>query len=571
MMANRNAAPAALRMPAGRTGRVLLALSPYLATMFLLCLFLGFVSPTGLSAKDPESDPSEALRKRIEAGKISGKIACRKGLMCGSDVLGEFYSRRSFLPAWHSGAKLLPHGEALLNAIRNSHREGLNPKDYHLETIEGILSKEERTPQDIVDSDLLLTDAFLLYGADLLSGRVDPEKILVQWDIRTQVYIDLAGVLEDALNRVGIEESLRKLMPLYAGYAGLRDALEKYRGIAARGGWPTIPKGPSLKPGDRSDRVGMVRQRLTVSDDLSNETTGETDFFDGALEQAVRRFQTRHVLKADGVIGPQTLRALNVTVEERIRQIEVNMERWRWLPGNLGERYVLVNIANFVLQVVDGGRVVMGMPIIVGKAAQGTPVFSNRIKYVVFNPYWNIPRSIAVGEMLPKIRRDPGYLDKRGIGVISRAGGKTRKIDPRSINWSEIDRQNFRFEFRQDPGPSNALGRIKFFFPNKYSVYLHDTPERHLFEETRRSFSHGCIRIEKPVDLAEYLLQREGDWDRARILSGIETEKTRTITLREPVNIYILYWTAWVGGDGLIRFGPDIYTRDKKLARALSE
>lgn len=239
MIANRNAAPAALRMPAGRTGRVLLALSPYLVTMLLLCLFLGFVIPTGLSAKDPESEPSEALRIRIEAGRISGKVACRKGLRCGSDVLGEFYSRRSFRPAWHSGAKLLPQGEALLNAIRNSHREGLNPKDYHMETIEGILSKEERTPQDITDSDLLLTDAFLPYGADLLSGKVDPERIRVQWDIRTQVYTDLAGVLEDALNRVGIKESLKKLVPPYAGYAGLRDALEKYRGIAARGGWPT--------------------------------------------------------------------------------------------------------------------------------------------------------------------------------------------------------------------------------------------------------------------------------------------------------------------------------------------
>jgi murein L,D-transpeptidase YcbB/YkuD len=268
-------------------------------------------------------------------------------------------------------------------------------------------------------------------------------------------------------------------------------------------------------------------------------------------------------LREDGVVGPATLAALNVPVGERVRQIEMNLELWRWLPRDLGQRHIMVNITDYTMSVVEDGREVMGSKVIVGKPSRPTPVFAGEMSYLVLNPYWHVPPTIAVKDKLPKLRRNPYALSRQRIRVF--AGGK--EINPGRVNWRRVNARNLRYHFRQDPGPRNALGRIKFMFPNRYSVYLHDTPSKYLFNRDNRTFSSGCVRVADPIDLAEYLLSDSG-WSRKAIVSKTRGKRQRRVNLSEKVPVYILYWTAWVDDAGETHFRRDIYEHDKRLAKA---
>jgi len=345
----------------------------------------------------------------------------------------------------------------------------------------------------------------------------------------------------------------------------------RYREIAAKGGWPMVPHGSKMQKGDRSERILALSGRLIATGDLDRRFRNSEGLFDDALEQAVRRFQQRHGLEVDGVVGLSTLAALNVPVEERIRQIELNMERWRWLPRDFGQRYILVNIANFELDVVEDGKPLMIMHIVVGRPYRRTPVFSDKITYLVLSPYWHVPKNIAIQDMLSLIRNDTNYLAKHNIKVFQGLGTDTREIDAKTIDWSKVTAENFNYRFRQGPGPMNALGRVKFMFPNKFNVYLHDTPSRELFAKTERAFSSGCIRIEKPIELAEYLLRDDPQWTRDNILAVIDKLVEQTVPLPKLIPIHILYCTAWANEDGSIQFRNDIYGRDKLLDEALRE
>ncbi len=270
-------------------------------------------------------------------------------------------------------------------------------------------------------------------------------------------------------------------------------------------------------------------------------------------------------------MGPATLDALNVPVNKRLRQIELNMERWRWLPRNLGKRYILVNIAGFSLDVYEDNRHMMDMRVVVGRQYRRTPVFSKDMTYLVISPYWHIPPNIALKDKLPLIRKNPGYLEQERIRVFHGAGAEMREIDAKTVDWATITGRNFSYRLRQDPGPFNALGRVKFMFPNKYNVYLHDTPSQELFAKTVRTFSSGCIRIEKPIELAEYLLKDYPEWTRERILSTADRRIERTVQIKKPLPVHLLYWTAWIDRDGRMQFRNDIYKRDELLDRALQE
>jgi murein L,D-transpeptidase YcbB/YkuD len=308
--------------------------------------------------------------------------------------------------------------------------------------------------------------------------------------------------------------------------------------------------------------------RLEASGDLAtDEMTGE--IFDEALEEAVKRFQGRHGLAVDGVVGPRTLQALNRTAEEHLRLIKVNMERWRWLPRSLGDRFIRVNIADFDMELVEAGERIMEMRVMVGKDYRRTPVFSDVMTYLVINPYWNVPRSLAVEDKLPLIKQDPAYLAGQKMKVLSGWGADAREIDPLTIDWSEVTPETFTWRLRQDPGPKNALGQIKFMLPNKFNVYLHDTPSREAFDRPDRALSSGCIRLEKPIQLAEYLLRGYPEWTRPAILAAIEDGKEQTIRLLEPIPVHILYCTAWVEDTGEVNFRRDIYGRDTAVADAL--
>ena len=340
----------------------------------------------------------------------------------------------------------------------------------------------------------------------------------------------------------------------------LEKALAQYRQLAAQGGWPQVPPGPSLKEGDQNERIPLLRKRLAASSDLAAQAAQE-DLFDPTLKEAVQRFQARHGLTADGVVGAKTLAALNVPVSRRIRQLAASLELCRPLPQQLEPRHILVNIADFTLKVFEDGKPVLAMPVIVGKTYRQTPVFNGRIFTLVLNPTWEVPHSIAIKDLLPKIQKNPGYLAKLHLRVFK--GWKpATEINPATVAWANISPAHFPYRLRQDPGEDNALGRVKFLFPNPYDVYLHDTPARELFKKDARTFSSGCIRIAKPLDLAVYLLKgtRLGSMDTltAALARGI----TQRIAIPSPIAVHIVYMTAWVDPDGTVQFRPDIYNRN---------
>jgi len=522
----------------------------------------------------------ELLRNRIESGGIPVKLSVGEETIYAAVVLPVFYERRTYRPAWVNEKGPLPQAKSLLQAILTADREGLRPDDYHHNKIERLLSEIRQTrkifrppnPRLLVDLDLLLTDAFLIYGSHLVAGRVNPERIDPQWFVSRRE-VDLVQVLEEALTSVKIEEALKSVLPLHAGYERLRKALAVYHKIAANGGWPSIAADLQVKKGDLSDQVSILRQRLAAEGFIEKPTSAPGPLFDDELEQALKKFQIQNGLEPDGLLGKQTIKALNISAEERIRQIIVNMERWRWLPQDLGIRYILVNIAGFYLNVIENQKPVAEMRVVTGKPYRRTPVFSDKITYLVMNPYWAVPKTIAEKDILPKVKKDSAFLEKQKIRIFQGWGTDTKEIDPGTVDWQAVTGANLNLRFRQDPGPQNALGRIKFMFPNQFDVYLHDTPSRELFAKARRDFSSGCIRIEKPVELAEYLLRNHPDWPLEKIrlaLTGDESIE-KTIQLPEPVNIHIQYWTVWVNTDDLIHFSPDIYDRDKAIDEAMLE
>ncbi len=546
-----------------------------------LLFLLGLLSCTPERVVVEQDIPGEVgsrLRIKIESGRGISQFTCRREILCGSSVIPVFYERRGFTPAWSGRDARFSLADSLIAAIRESVREGLRPSDYHLAGIESLLadSRRKRTegepydPETGADLDILLTDAFLLYGSHLLTGRVDPETLHADW-IAYSPSTDLATLLESALAGDNVADTLRSLRPPHSGYARLQSGLARYRELAMRGGWPVIPPGETLRKGDRGGRVDLLRRRLATTGDLDLPAAEEESRFDEELEAAVRRFQRRHGLEDDGLVGRKTLAALNVPVEKRVAQMEWNMERWRWVPHDLGDRYILVNIPDYKMRFVESPGSEMEMRIIVGKHYTATPVFSGVLNHMELNPYWNIPHSIAVEEILPNIRQDPGYLARQGIRVFRDWRDGSPEVDPETVDWTEVDGRTFSFKLRQEPGPRNPLGRLKFVFPNKFAVYLHDTPARGLFRNFARGFSHGCIRVEKPLELASVLLQGDPRQSRGNIQERIDGGMRETIPLRNPVPVHILYWTAWVDDRGTIHFREDIYGRDIPLATALKE
>jgi murein L,D-transpeptidase YcbB/YkuD len=400
--------------------------------------------------------------------------------------------------------------------------------------------------------DLLFTDTFLAYGSHLLSGQLSPRKVDPDWAIKPRSR-DLASVLEEALSQDKVAATLRALAPQAKGYIQLREMLRKYRKVEQEGGWPTVA---SSAPGK------TLRARLEASGDLSEGGKGQ----DKAVTEAVRRFQKRHGLPETGTVNAATLAALNVPVSERIRQIELNLERWRWMPDDFGSRYILVNIPSYKMQVFEENKPVLESKVVVGRQERQTPTFTANMAYLVLSPKWYVPRSIAVKDKLPQLKRSPYALARQGIRVYNSAG---QQINPGSVNWGAVSAGNFNYQLRQDAGPRNALGGIKFMFPNPYSIYLHDTPSRELFSRNQRTYSSGCIRISNPVELAEYLLKHDPKWNKDTIKTASTSGKQRVVQLPEEVPVYLLYWTAWVDSEGLLHFRDDIYKRDKPLVRAL--
>jgi len=345
----------------------------------------------------------------------------------------------------------------------------------------------------------------------------------------------------------------------------IESAVSHYRKLAEQGVWPKIPDGPTLREGEQNERISFLRKRLVMGGDLiEKEPAGQQDIFDEELRKALQKFQVRHGLNPDGNVGKKTLRELNVSVDQRIRQLTANLERCKTTPALTEHRYLLVNIADFTVKVFEKGKLQLSMPAIVGRADWPTPTFKSRISSLILNPTWSVPQSIAVKDFLPKLKKDAKYLEKKSINILGDPKSNTA-IDPTTIDWANVSEAQFHYRLRQDSGSGNALGRLRFTFPNPYDIYLHDTSSKGLFQRDDRTFSSGCIRVAKPLDLAAYLLQGTPLGSVEALNAAISRKKTRSVTIPSPIAIYIVYMTAWVDTEGVVQFRHNIYNRPPAL------
>ncbi len=480
-------------------------------------------------------------------------------------LIGELYQRRGFAPAWSP-----ERVRALHQLVLNSSGHGLNPADYHLgQLAERLQAAAADSARGRADTEILCTDALARLVVNLRFGKLDPADLEPSWNFSRAIAAeDPVQVFNELLEAEDLHGAVEGLAPQLDFYRWLQGALAGYRTILAGGGWPGVAAGPTLEPGDDDPRVAALRARLLVTGDLSGPGAPEGTLFDDELRAGLLRFQRRHGLDADGRVGPKTIAELNVPVEARIGQIRASLERVRWVFRDIGDDFILVDIAGYHAYLFRRGRLAWSTRIQVGKPYHETPVFKAEMRYLVLNPTWTVPPGILRKETLPAIRKDPGYLQANGMTVIA---GDGTEIDPSAIDWTAVGSGGFPYMIRQEPGPKNALGRVKFMFPNEHMVYLHDTPSKGIFDRAERASSHGCIRVENPITLAELLLEDDPTWTRARLDTVLADGTTTTVNLPRPLTVMLLYWTAEADAEGTVHFRRDLYGRDARLLEHLDE
>jgi len=541
-----------------------------LSIVFLLTHSLS--SETSPSIRAAVTGLDLLIQQRMTAWATPANAVIRGEMMYSAVLVESFYTGRGYRPAWSEDGHLT-QAEQLLRAIEETYGDGLTPGYYHLGLIRSLVGQAGKgvslTPDVLADLDILLTDAFVTLGCHLSGGCVNPVTIKAEWYAK-RGNVNVAAALEQALKNKDVTEAMMRFRPEEGSYVRLRQALAHYRELLGKGEWPQLSEGIPLKRNFASPRVAELRKRLVASGDLDPHEIAGGDFFDEKLQQSVVSVQKRHGLKADGVVGPATVKALNVPLQQRIRQIEVNMERLRWTLGNKEQRSIVVNIANFELYVIEDELSILPMKVVVGMPYWNTPVFTAKMTHLIINPTWNVPDSIARKEILKKVKKDQNYLAKQNMKVLQGWGAGEEIIAPDTIDWSQVSARRLAYRFRQEPGPLNPLGRLKFVLPNKFDVYLHDTPSKRHFLENVRTLSHGCIRVEKPLELAEYLLQGDPHWTREKIAAAIQKGTEQKVLIPRPLNVHFLYLTAWVDEAGRLQFRDDVYGRDKLLEEALS-
>ena len=588
----------------------------------------------------------ELIRARVEQLRDTGALTIGGESIAARTLIPKLYEARAFEPTWRSTQQI----DGLLEMIDQGWREGLDPKDYHVDAVRAARAAFERvdslTPDTRADLDVLLTDSVIRLGFHLRLGKSDPVALDSNWNFsRELVGQDPVTTIQAAIDARSMREFANDVIPRNFLYRRIKAALADYRAIADRGGWQPVDPGPTLKDGMTDARVPQLIRRLEVTGDFvapgsatpasagagagakaarNAAPSGAADaakpdsviaagiavaasdaplaasgaggviapaaaavaaeaatiaapspagaaaaaaapaLYAGEVVAAVQRFQARHGLAPDGSVGPATLAALNVPVEQRVDQLRANLERGRWVMGDLERDFIVVNVAGFRTYFVQDDKVVWTTRSQVGKPYRATPIFKAKMTYAVINPTWTVPPTIFRQDILPQLRRNPGYLATRNIDLVDSARGI---VDPTTVDWSSG--KSFPYTFVQRPGPTNSLGRIKFMFPNEHFVYLHDTPSRDLFEQTSRAFSSGCIRIENPLELATQLLGSK--WNRARIDQQIASGRTETVFLEKPITVMLLYWTTEVDEQGRVAFWPDVYSRDARLIAELGK
>ncbi len=470
------------------------------------------------------------------------------------DTLQAFYQPRAFMPLWVGSSGPLPRAEVLRRCLNEAQLEGLDSTAYPLALIDQNWRANDTA--GLARLELLLSSAALDYGRDVQVGRFRPDDFNPLWYIPVTEF-DGGALLEALARREDTAAVLAALAPPHLEYERLRSALAYYRLLARLGGWPTVPDGPYLKVGKSHPQVPLLRQRLFIEGDLLLDVANEDPNFDELLKAAVERFQVRHGIKVDGIVGPATRAAMNVDIEMRIEQIKRNMERWRWLPRDLGEQYIMVNTGGFQLSVHDHGRVVLVMEVIAGRRDRPTPIITGQLHSLVFNPDWTPPSTIIIEDLIPKQLRNPDFMSSHKIHVYRNG----KEVDPRKVEWRKVNQDYQPYLLRQDPGPLNPMGRVKFLFGNRFDVYMHDTPQHGLFSASERAFSSGCIRVAEPEKLASYVLAGNG-WDSAAVREAMASRESQTVTINRPLPIYLVYFTSWAGSDNRTHFRDDIYQLD---------
>ncbi|MGI9344403.1 MAG: L,D-transpeptidase family protein [Gammaproteobacteria bacterium] len=535
---------------------------PYVKSFFAVTLVFTFAG----SVFAADESVAEALTLRLQALTETPDATIEGVPLLAGPLVADFYARRDLEPAWTRKRQI----DEMLSIIEGVGDDGLDPDDFPLSQLRALRADAAAgSAFAAAGLDLLLTESLARYGYQLAFGKVDNRRLDPNINFRRELSDDEdpAVTIQQAIDSPSLREFLAAEFPFGPVYHRLREALVEHRDIADAGGWPSVPAGATLKPGETDSRVAPLRLRLAATGDLPAGAPTQGDLYDGDVEVGVRTFQRRHSLDVDGAVGPATLEALNIPVERRIDQIRLSLERLRWVQAEIADEVVIVNIAGFRAFLVRDRKIDWVTRVMVGKQYRQTPVFRGDIRYLEMNPTWTIPPGILRNDTLPAIKRDPNYLTDRNISVIDRDG---RKVDPASVDWTQYTR-GVPYTLRQEPGPNNALGTIKFIFPNEHFVFLHDTPSRYLFDRAERAFSSGCIRVEDPLKLAELLLDDSKKWDRAALQKKIDGGVTERVYLDEPVPVLIIYLTAAVGQDDRIRFVKDIYERDAKLLDALNE
>lgn len=483
--------------------------------------------------------------------------------------LATIYHENGVQPLWVTPEGPSQKAAIIKKYLKNADQEGLLVEDYEVDIIQKLWN--DPSFDSLAKLDTLLTFNIVKYVHDVSHGQIDA--YIADPDLFAEAgkqSFDPVDIIAKLTATEDLDAFLGELPPKNEHYQALKVGLSVYEYLDQTEKWDVIGNGKTIRPGHQDIRIPMIRARLLVLAGIYTDAS-EDITYDKDLEQRVILFQDLHGLKEDGLIGKKTIAALNVSPAERIQQIQVNMARWRWQDHDFGDEYVLVNIANFSLHAYRNGELRLNIPVIVGQSQNQTPVFSDRIKYIEINPFWNMPTSIAVEEELPELQKNPHYLVEKNIRLFSSWQEDAVELDSTLIDWSQVTPgQMAGYKLRQEPGPMNALGQLKFVFPNHYAVYLHDTPAKNLFSENKRSFSHGCIRVSSPEKLALFLLEgNDRNWDVDKIRELIDEQARKVLRIQPPIPVHLTYQTAWVDKNGRIHFNEDVYARDLKLRKAL--
>ncbi|MEW6995087.1 murein L,D-transpeptidase [Colwelliaceae bacterium MEBiC 14330] len=525
--------------------------------MYKRCFAFLFIAMSTFTSKAVELDSLASLLMEPEPAIAQQKIY-------STELVYFAYQAKAYQYIWQNKVSI----NQAINALNDAWQEGLQPQDYHLSQLNFMRANID-SYINTLEFDVLLTDAVMTYATHLIRGRTNPNLLTASWNYELYAVSPqkAAELLLNHIKNESVTLGLEQLKPKVPQYALLKKKLAFYTELASEKQVIIRLEKKLLRPGEKDTAVKNIRTHLQQLSYLPNEAVNSPDnIYSAELVAAIKQLQTFNQLPADGVIGKDTLQVLNTSAAQRVDTLKVNLERIRWVENSLSDSFLIVNIAGYELYLYQQGKLSWKSNVVVGKNYTKTPVFKGKMSYIVVNPTWTVPRSIARG-MLAKIKKDPNYLTEKNFMVVD---SRRNLVDEQQIDWSSLSRNNLPYWFVQRASASNALGQIKFMLPNKYAIYLHDTPAKALFGRDQRAFSHGCVRVDQPFKLAEHILSDDQTWSAQSLQATVDTAQTTRVNLKKPLDVLLMYWTAAQNSDGF-HFYPDIYKRDQAVLNALRQ